>query len=48
MASKGKHVERSKRSSHDGKIGMLYVDENSNLKTQQRRRMREMKNARTS
>lgn len=48
MASKEKHAARSKRSSHDRKIGMLFVDENSNLKTQQRRRLREIRDARTS
>lgn len=46
MASREKHAARSKRSSHDRKIGMLFVDENSNLKTLQRRRLREAREGR--
>lgn len=42
MASKNKHGERSKRSSHGGKEGMRAMDWNTNLKTQQRKRMKEM------
>lgn len=45
VATKEKHAARSKRSSHDRKIGMLHVDDNSNLKTMQRRRLREARNA---
>ena len=44
MATNGRHSERSKRSSHDNKIGMHYVDQNSNLKTMQRRRLKEAMN----
>lgn len=44
MANKQKHAERSKRSYHDSKAGMQAMDWNSNIKTQQRRRIKEMRN----
>ena len=42
MATKEKHAARSKRSHHDRKIGMIAMDENSNFKTLQRRRMKDV------
>lgn len=42
MADKTKHMNRSKRSSHDYKEGMRAMNWNSNLKTQQRRRIKEL------
>ena len=44
MATKQKHSDRSKRSYHNSKAGMAAMNWNSELKTTQRRRLKEMRN----
>ena len=41
MATKQKHHNRSKRSSHVSKSGMYRMDQNSEMKTMARRRLKE-------
>lgn len=44
MANKTKHKERSSRSRNDSIAGMSAMNHNSNLKTMQRKRMKEARN----
>lgn len=43
MASKEKHAKRSHRSYHASNAGMNYMDWNSNLKTEKRRKMNDIR-----
>lgn len=48
MSSKSNHSSRSRRNSHNRPYGMYAMDQNSNLKTMQRRRIKEIRDGRAS